>query len=201
MVDLYNPAIYEQPFPYSYPTILVPVAGPVGFQVGAADTLSVDVSFAGGQRLKLTTDPIIGQGSPGMETFRFHVLDSALRPEVNGQCRVTLDLVDPSGDLHLATASAFNSFASSQGVLTALPFDWSDGMFSVAGFHLDMEVVQLSQRVLPNGILIEFRGFNIQPIPEPSTWTVGLLLLAGYSFSKRASFLKLCAASEPSSRP
>jgi len=180
VADLNDPSIYEQPFPYNYPTIRVPLANAIGSSFVASDKLSLDVSFANDQRLELTS-------SADVETFRVHIYDAALRSEVNGQCRATLTLVDPVGDFNLSTATTFTSFASAKGALTSMPSDWSDGTFSVGGFHLDVEIVQLSQPVLPNEILIEFRNFQIQPIPEPPAWALGslLLLAAGFGFKRR----------------
>jgi hypothetical protein len=187
VADLSDPSIYEQPFPYGYPTIRVPLANAIGSSFGVGDMLSLDVSFANDQRLELTSSPITDPVHPDVETFRVHIYDAALRSEVNGQCRASLTLVDPGGDFNLSTATTFGSYVSAKGALTSMPFDWSDGTFSVAGFHLDVEIVQLSQPVLPNEILIEFRNFQIQPIPEPPAWALGslLLLAAGFGFKRR----------------
>ena len=191
VADLNNPSIYEQPFPYTYPTIRVPLADSIGSSFVVGDRLSLDVSFANDQRLELTSSPITDIIHPDVETFRFHVYDVALRSDVNGQSRATLTLVDPSGDFSLATATIFSSFAASQGALTGMPLDWTDSTFSVAGFRLEVEIVQLSQPVLPNEILIEFRNFQIQPIPEPRVWALGLLMVcaafAGRCFQRRLS--------------
>jgi hypothetical protein len=188
VADLNDLSIYEQPFPYSYPTIRVPLANAIGSSFGVGDRLSLDVSFANDQRIELTSSPITDPVHRDVETFRFHIYDAALlRSEVSGECRATLTLVDPVGDLNLSIATTFASFVSAKGALTSMPLDWSGGTFSVAGFHLDVEIVRLSQPVLPNEILIEFRNFQIQPIPEPPAWALGslLLLAAGFGFKRR----------------
>lgn len=189
VVDLSDPSIYEQPFPYTYPTIRASLANSIGSSFIVGDRLSLDVSFANDQRLELTSSPISDILHPDVETFRFHIFDAALRSEVSGEGRATLTMVDPVGDFSLVTATTFASFTAAQGALTSMPLDWSDGTFSVAGFHLQVEIVQLSQPVLPNEMLIEFRNFQIRPIPEPRVWTFGFLTacvaITGRHFKRR----------------
>jgi PEP-CTERM motif-containing protein len=182
-IDLSNPAIYVTSS--SSTKIVIPLSVLPGSAYRSGDTLNVTLGFQGSQRLLLTANPT-GQDAPTeKEGIGIHIYDSTmLRSEMFGSLRSSMSLTDPLGAYFLESASAENGFAAARGALTRFFNDWTDTSFSVVGFEFQIAVLQISQivgpqEVLPNEIAVEFREFQLQPIPEP---TMGLLWLAALGF-------------------
>jgi hypothetical protein len=172
--DLSDPSIYMN-FPQNnITTIVFPLVDQPSSAFGSGDTLNVSIGFESGQRLGLTAHPT-GQSAPlGEQGIGLFVSNSSLAYSLSGSLESSVSLIDPAGAYVTDSASATVGFGSTQGALTRQLADWTDTAFSVAGFAFQIDINEISQPVLPNEIMLEFREFQIQAIPEPAT---GLLLL------------------------
>ena len=176
--DLSDPSIYMNYPQNNITTIVLPLVDQPGFAFGSGDTLNVSIGFESGQRLGLTAHPT-GQSAPiGEQGIGLFVSDSTLAYSLTGALESSVSSIDPAGAYFTDSASATVSFASTQGALTRLVTDWTDTTFSVAGFAFQIDINGISQPVLPNEIILEFREFQIQSIPEPATGSL-LLTAAG----------------------
>ena len=188
--DLSDPGIYVLDSRYNTTTILLPLVGSPGSAYGSGDTLNVVVNFQGSQRLLLTANPT-GQSAPlGEQGVGVFVYDTNLGYNVSGSLDSSLSLIDPVGAYLVNSASAYVSFAAADGAITRLITDWTDTAFSVAGFDFQLQIDGISQPVLPNEIVLEFREFNVQPVPEPATWC--LLAAAFGDFGVGRAVYRFC---------
>lgn len=150
-------------------TLILPFVNSLGSAYGSGDTLNVSIGFQGNQRLLLTANPT-GQSAPlGQQGIGLFVYNCTLNSDVAGSLASSVSLVNPAGAYLIDSASVSASFAAGQGALTRLITDWTDTAFSVSGFNFQIQIGDITQPVLPNEIVLEFREFDIQPVPEPAT--------------------------------
>jgi hypothetical protein len=162
-------------------TLTLPFVNSQGSAYGSGDTLNISIGFQGDQRLLLTANPT-GQSAPsGQQGIGLFVYDSTLNSDVGGSLASSVSLVNPAGPYLVDSASVSQNFANGQGALTRLITDWTDTAFSVSGFNFQIQIGDITQPVLPNELVLEFREFDIQSVPEPATWC--LLLTAAGIFS------------------
>jgi PEP-CTERM motif len=174
--------------------VVLPLADRPSSAFGSGDTLNVSIGFESGRRLGLTANPT-GQSAPlGQEGIGLLVSDSTIPYSVYGQLESYVSLTDPTGAYFTDSASAIVGFGSTQGAITRLVTDWTDTTFSVAGFTFLMDIDQISQPVVPNELILEFREFQVQAIPEPATYGLLLAAVGVLSFARRR-------ASRPRNRP
>jgi hypothetical protein len=168
-MDLSDPSIFT-PLPQNnidlFTVPLTPTPAP-GYGVG--DTLDVAVSFLGGQRLQLTAHPT-GQSAPfGQQGIGIFVSDNTHASNYSGSLTGSVSLIDPQGSNLINSASNATSFASSQGAFDRLITTYTNSTFSTAGFEFQLNLQTLSPAtVLPNQVRLEFREFQVQPIPKPA---------------------------------